>query len=271
VHRSLGKFPFFFLSVFSLLCRRRCRLCRALILLLLLLFKPANKLLFPCSRPPLPFLPSSASSNRTTACHDRRRPCSPWAAIISPSLLSSTPCRASPLPTGAPRPHPGANPSPDRPTDVHRRPSSAAASASPSTRPSSSSHPLPITLAGLHHLEEAPGPPYRASSTLNMPKHRHHDKARSLPPEAELRGRPASDHPSSTRTLPEVHLYFLVLLHPWPLAAGDSLRRNAAASFLSSVFPNQGPDCFNLENSRVFSVKFPEPSLFQISELLNSI
>jgi hypothetical protein len=52
--------------------------------------------LLSCSRPPLPFLPSSASSNRTTRCHGCCRPYSPWAAIISPSPLSSTPCRASP-------------------------------------------------------------------------------------------------------------------------------------------------------------------------------
>jgi hypothetical protein len=69
---------------------------------------------------------------------------------------------------------------------------------------------------------------------------------------------------------PKVHLHFFVLLHPWPLAASDPLRRNAAAFFLSSV-PDQGPDCFGLESSEVFSVEFPEPSLFQISELLNSI
>jgi hypothetical protein len=188
----------------------------------------------------------------------------PLAALLAPLPSFSTSYRCSPTP-------PGANPSPDRPTDVRRRPSSAAASASPSTRPSNRSYPSPITPAGPHHLEEAPGPPHRASSTPSMPEHRHHDQARSPPPEAELNGRPASDHPSSTRTPPEVHLHFLVLLHPWRLAAGDSLHRNAAASFLSSVFPDQGPDCFDLGSSGVFPVKFPKPSLFQISELLNSI
>jgi hypothetical protein len=143
---------------------------------------PQTPPLLSCSGPSLPFLPSSASSNRTTRCHGRRRPCSSWAAIISPSLLSSTPCRASPLPTGAPRPHPGANPSPDRPTDVHRRPFSAAASASPPTRPSSNSHPSPITPVGPHHLEEAPGPPHRASSTPSMPE--HHRRNQAPPPPA---------------------------------------------------------------------------------------
>jgi hypothetical protein len=38
------------------------------------------------------------------------------------------------------------------------------------------------------------------------------------------------------------------------------------------VFPDQGLDCFDLENSRVFSVRFfSELSLFQISELLHFI
>jgi hypothetical protein len=54
-------------------------------------------------------------------------------------------------------------------------------------------------------------------------------------------------------------------------SAGDSLRRNAVIFFLFSVFPDQGLNCFDLESSRVFFVKFPKLSLFQISELLNSI
>jgi hypothetical protein len=33
-------------------------------------------------------------------------------------------------------------------------------------------------------------------------------------------------------------------------------------------FPDQGLNCFDLESSRVFSVKFPKLSLFQISEHL---
>jgi hypothetical protein len=53
--------------------------------------------------------------------------------------------------------------------------------------------------------------------------------------------------------------------------AGDPLCRNIVVFFLFSVFPDQGLNCFNLESSRVFSVKFPEPSLFQISELLHFI
>jgi hypothetical protein len=55
------------------------------------------------------------------------------------------------------------------------------------------------------------------------------------------------------------------------LNAGDPLCRNIVVSFLFSIFPDQGLNCFDLEGSRVFSVKFPEPSLFQISEFLHSI
>jgi hypothetical protein len=49
-------------------------------------------------------------------------------------------------------------------------------------------------------------------------------------------------------TLPEYHRYLPVL-----------------------VFPDQGLNCFDLESSRVFSVRFPELSLFQIRELLHFI
>jgi hypothetical protein len=78
-------------------------------------------------------------------------------------------------------------------------------------------------------------------------------------------------------------IHFLpVLLHnqsypkvcPDPLNlpnTGDHLCRNIVDIFLFSVFPDQGLNCFDLEGSRVFSVKFPELSLFQISELLHSI
>jgi hypothetical protein len=137
-----------------------------------------------CSRPPLPsFLllllrtepPRAMAAATPVSVGSHHQPL--------PALLD--PCRTSPLPTGAPRSHPGANPSPDGPTDVRRRSSSIAASASPPTRPSSSSHPSPITPAGPHHLEEAPGPAHRASSTLNMPEHHRRDQA--LPPLALLR------------------------------------------------------------------------------------
>jgi hypothetical protein len=36
-------------------------------------------------------------------------------------------------------------------------------------------------------------------------------------------------------------------------------------------FPNQGLNCFVLESSRVFFVKFPKLSVFQIDELLHFI
>jgi hypothetical protein len=72
-----------------------------------------------------------------------------------------------------------------------------------------------------------------------------------------------------------------VLLHnqsypkvcPYPLNlsnTSDPFAGNVVI-FLFSIFPDQGLNCFNLESSRVFSVKFPEPSLFQISELLHFI
>jgi hypothetical protein len=42
-------------------------------------------------------------------------------------------------------------------------------------------------------------------------------------------------------------------------------------NLLLSVFPDQGLDCYVLDSSRVFSVRFPELSLFQIDELLHFI
>jgi hypothetical protein len=55
------------------------------------------------------------------------------------------------------------------------------------------------------------------------------------------------------------------------LNAGDSFCWNIVVIFPFSVFPDQGLNCFILESSRVFSVRFPKPSLFQISELLHFI
>jgi hypothetical protein len=49
---------------------------------------------------------------------------------------------------------------------------------------------------------------------------------------------------------------------------GDSLCRNIVIIFLLFVFPDQGLNCFNLKSSRVFFVKFPKLSLFQIRERL---
>jgi hypothetical protein len=73
-----------------------------------------------------------------------------------------------------------------------------------------------------------------------------------------------------------------VLLHNqgYPKVCPDSLNLPntgdpfAGISSLSSCylfFPNQRLNCFDLESSRVFSVKCPKPSLFQISELLHFI
>jgi hypothetical protein len=84
----------------------------------------------------------------------------------------------------------------------------------------------------------------------------------------------------SSLTLFTTGIYFpLILLHnqgypkvcpdpPNLPNAGNPLCRNTVVFFLFSVFPDQGLNCFDLENSRVFSVKFPELSLFQISEHL---
>jgi hypothetical protein len=55
------------------------------------------------------------------------------------------------------------------------------------------------------------------------------------------------------------------------LNAGDSFAGISSLSFRSFVFPDQGLNCFGLESSRVFSVRFPELSLFQLSELLHFI
>jgi hypothetical protein len=55
------------------------------------------------------------------------------------------------------------------------------------------------------------------------------------------------------------------------LNAGDSFAGISSLSFRSLFSPNQGLDCFDLESSRVFSVRFPESSLFQIRELLHFI
>jgi hypothetical protein len=62
---------------------------------------------------------------------------------------------------------------------------------------------------------------------------------------------------------------------------GDPFCRNIIVIFSFFVFPDQGLNCFDLESSRVFSVRFPELSvfsvrfpelsLFQINELLHFI
>jgi hypothetical protein len=55
------------------------------------------------------------------------------------------------------------------------------------------------------------------------------------------------------------------------LNVSDSVGRNIIVIFLFFVFPDQGLNYFDLESSRVFSVKSLGPSLLQISELLHFI
>jgi hypothetical protein len=53
--------------------------------------------------------------------------------------------------------------------------------------------------------------------------------------------------------------------------AGNSFAGISSLSYCSLFFPDQGLNCFNLESSKVFFVKFPKLSLFQNSELLHFI
>jgi hypothetical protein len=55
------------------------------------------------------------------------------------------------------------------------------------------------------------------------------------------------------------------------LNAGNPFAGNIVVIFLFFIFSDQGLNCFNLESSRVFFVKFPKLSLFQINELLHFI
>jgi hypothetical protein len=50
--------------------------------------------------------------------------------------------------------------------------------------------------------------------------------------------------------------------------ADDPFAGISSLSSCSLFFPNQGLNCFDLESSRVFSIRFPKLSLFQISEHL---
>jgi hypothetical protein len=167
---------------------------------------------------------------------------------------------------------------------------------------SNSSYSSLIVRARPQHFEEAPGPPIKPLRSL-------YDETSSLchnqPPSLQVTVRntpPAILHPLQSpgklfrhpRNLVTVELFSSpilfatgihfppVLLHnqgypkdfPDPLNlpnASDSPCRNIVIIFLFFVFPNQGLNFFDLESSRVFFVKFPEPSLFQISELLHSI
>jgi hypothetical protein len=53
--------------------------------------------------------------------------------------------------------------------------------------------------------------------------------------------------------------------------AGDYFAGISSLTSCHLFFPNQGLDCYVLESSRVFFVKFPKLSVFQISELLHFI
>jgi hypothetical protein len=53
--------------------------------------------------------------------------------------------------------------------------------------------------------------------------------------------------------------------------ASDPFARILSVSSCYPFFPDQGLDCFDLESSRVFSINFPELSLFQTNELLHFI
>jgi hypothetical protein len=53
--------------------------------------------------------------------------------------------------------------------------------------------------------------------------------------------------------------------------AGDPFAGISSISSCYLFFPDQGLDCFSLESSRVFSVRFPKLSLFQINELIHFI
>jgi hypothetical protein len=50
--------------------------------------------------------------------------------------------------------------------------------------------------------------------------------------------------------------------------AGDSFAGISSLSSCSLFFPDEGLVCFDLESSKMFFVKFPKLSLFQISEHL---
>jgi hypothetical protein len=167
---------------------------------------------------------------------------------------------------------------------------------------SSNSYSSPIVRARPQHLKKAREPSYRASSDpfaetsspwqsrLSSPR----ITVRNIPPAIFHPIQSPSEllrHPRNLVTVEHflspilftagIHFLF-VLLHNqgYPKVCPDSLNLpkcrqllywNIIIIFLFSIFPDQELNCFDLESSRVFSVKFPEPSLFQISELLHFI
>jgi hypothetical protein len=167
---------------------------------------------------------------------------------------------------------------------------------------SNSSYSSSIARARPQHLEETPGPP---SSLFDpcLPGTSSSWQNRLPQPRVTVRNTPPTilhplqfpgkllRHPRNLITIElfsspilftaEIHFPPVLLYNqgypkvcPDPLNlpnAGDPLCWNIVVIFLFSIFPDQELNCFDLESSRVFSVKFPKPSLFQISELLHSI
>jgi hypothetical protein len=159
---------------------------------------------------------------------------------------------------------------------------------------SSSSYLSSTVQARPQHLEETPKPP---SSLFDpcMPKHHRRGKSRLPPPQVSMRNIPPAilhrlqspgkllRHPRNLVTVEHFSspILFTTRIHfapvlphnqgypkvcPDPLNlpnAGDPFCQNIIVFFLFSAFPNQGLNCFDLESSRVFSIKFPEPYLFQ--------
>jgi hypothetical protein len=170
---------------------RRCRLCRAPALPLLL-FKPTNKChpLLYCSRPPLPsFLllllrtePQRALA--ATAPIRRGQPSTaPPHSLLDPLLSFSTSYRCSPTPPWRK----------SQTRSSHRRPPSTflrrrfGLPVDPAVQ---QLLPLAITQAGPHHLKQALGPPHRASSTPSMLEHHRRGQARPPPPRVTVGSTP---------------------------------------------------------------------------------
>jgi hypothetical protein len=121
------------------------------------------------------------------------------------------------------------------------------------TTTSSNSYSLPIGRARPQHIKKAREPSYRASSSPTEPRHRQ----ALLITDPVRHGNSLSIHSLLQQGYPKVC--------PDPLNlpnTGDPLCRNIVVFNLFSVFPDQGLNCFDLESSRVFFVKFPELSLF---------